>query len=411
MTKRKITSLKSYIEYVSDRRKSALEEDIVAKQWFFRGQKNEMWPLKPSVFRDDAISFERMAIDRAKRIAPSEFNTHSHFDILTKLQHYGLGTRLLDVTLNPLVALFFACESCIEYDLGKDKRYKQVVRDGVVYFNHSYWFSSSDLKIQMAARIPFIDISPDMQLDSLCERFHELQIFDEKKKNHYLNDSCKEFIDHLQGNYFVVPENTNERLLKQSGGFILPCCINIDSNEPDVKKCFIHKASSELRSEFDDTVLLIPHNEKEGILEELDFIGINESTLFPELEHQMNYLQRNTRVATGKVPAFVRYLYADNGKVATDIPDAEIERRVDERKDVCNFKKTIEFFVDPQDKNLIQAIEDEIAKASKSLDWFKKESIVSALKTRLKRIFIEQGLGADLAAKLVDEIAMQSRSD
>ena len=51
-----------------------------------------------------------MQIPRQK--SPLEFkDLNSMFDIMTKYQHYGMCTRLLDLTTNPLVALFFACKT------------------------------------------------------------------------------------------------------------------------------------------------------------------------------------------------------------------------------------------------------------------------------------------------------------
>ena len=79
-------------------------------QWFFRGQKDSTWSIIPNVFREDKLKSEYTIIQNAIRQNPFEFKQLTEFETLTKLQQYGLGTRLLDVTLNPLLALYFATE-------------------------------------------------------------------------------------------------------------------------------------------------------------------------------------------------------------------------------------------------------------------------------------------------------------
>jgi hypothetical protein len=87
----------------------------------FRGQREFNWNLTPTlgrtVFRqieDPLPTIERRLLSEFERIAVSHISTRSiqdDWDRLTLAQHYGLPTRLLDWTTNPLVALWFAVQA------------------------------------------------------------------------------------------------------------------------------------------------------------------------------------------------------------------------------------------------------------------------------------------------------------
>ena len=88
----------------------------------FEGESNDDWDLAPNVMRrckgnDDSLRDVEgeMLVDLRSRRAGDFAAANSTLDQMVIAQHHGLPTRLLDITRNPLVALFNASNELNEY--------------------------------------------------------------------------------------------------------------------------------------------------------------------------------------------------------------------------------------------------------------------------------------------------------
>ena len=107
-----IISVAEYIQKVCSEN-NKIRDDVL----LFRGQSDKNYELLPSICRNrnyicecTLFNEERNLIEMAKYKLPDIFDSNlSPIELLALLQHHGIPTRLLDITENALVALYFAC--------------------------------------------------------------------------------------------------------------------------------------------------------------------------------------------------------------------------------------------------------------------------------------------------------------
>lgn len=246
---------------------------------FFRGHADPNYILRPSVMRTSYLAQNESKIYHELIInCPDDFEKcYTHLEKLVKMQHYGLPTRLLDITRNPLVALYFACES-------NPESYGELIL--ISPENHEIKYPQSDT-VSILASLPVFTYEKQKELGQLAvdssvsesefnkeasRLIHEVRL----EKPAFQSEIKK---DDIISNFIVYALKNNERIVNQDGAFIL-CGL------PDGGRSL-----GEFRYRESGKTIVILIDGKKRILEQLEAFSINRAALFPEIECVAEYLK------------------------------------------------------------------------------------------------------------------------
>ncbi len=228
-----IKSVSQYVQVINDFKESK-EKSGIKSDLLFRGQRVD-WDLTPKIARLDRRSknmnlrkTEELILKEFERgiIPLTEFNPENQWDLIALAQHHGLPTRLLDWTYNALAALWFAVENPPENDEDGNKK------EGVVW-------------ILTAESTDYVN--------------------DVNKQNPFTIRSTKVFRSKV----------VTRRISAQSGIFSIHFM-------KEKNKIFKFESTKKFRDKF--TKLTIEPKNFNSIRKELNILGINTFSIYPDLD-------------------------------------------------------------------------------------------------------------------------------
>jgi FRG domain len=292
--------------------------------WIFRGQSNSEWNLataferevtpraellvrRNKMYQSSDVSYSLLrtedvllkAFKRAAHLYLKDADLPSHtLDWLALMQHFGVPTRLLDFTVSPYVASFFA------FAKRDNTEYRSLWMFNASAVNYFTGFLSTRDVIRRAAFIKSIrssDNTLSWSLELMQSRLGIDRITSRSSLMSRLADAPY-FDAYLAASNnsqrMVLPMRgftSNERMLVQQGLFIMPTDLSVDfmSNframqakllDLDYTPSMFQRMKEVTRSEPLLYKILIPGKLRAEVLDDLYRMNISYASLFPGLE-------------------------------------------------------------------------------------------------------------------------------
>lgn len=243
---------------------------------YFRGEPKYGWEMRPSVKRDNLGAVESTMLRELMTRRPEEFNgIPSALDQWILAQHHGLRTRFLDITKNPMVALFFACgdKNYAEED-GRLHIFavprsliKDFTSDAISVVANFAKRPQNEQLLLLGHKVPPDPMAwyPEV-MDKLCQ-------FVQSEKPYFVN---RVDIRDFYRVFVVEPRQSHERIRAQSGAFLVSA-FHDRLERSEILKC---NSGIPIYAHYE---LTVPHKHKTDIKNDLRLLNVTQETLFPGL--------------------------------------------------------------------------------------------------------------------------------